>query len=346
MRATLVLGALYLASTLSAAYLWTRLDAQQQHAAHLQARLHELEQQRATIPSPFRRSNVATADSPPPRTAPAANPAEPPAAPPPLIAPVNEAATSTERPAGRLGFARRNQELLQDPQYREAFLTQQRHVLARMHPDLRAALGLQPAEAERLLDMLAEHQAETMAMRPPFRPDMRPDEMAIQDWRRQMEERHHEQEAEIAAVLGEHRLQEWRDYQSSLGARTQLRELRLTLAESGIPLRQDQVEPLVQAVAAELQRRAGAGHQSLQRRAPSRGGAMQGAALTQDLDAVAEANRQLVEQARSILTTEQLRYFEDMLRNELQLQRATQQMLSVAQPAAREGGAVVAGDRR
>jgi hypothetical protein len=70
--------------------------------------------------------------------------------------------------------------------------------------------------------------------------------------RRQIvEERQQTALAEQTELLGEAKLDEFTQYQNSLGARAQMRELRTMLAESDYMLRDDQFAPMVSALAAE-----------------------------------------------------------------------------------------------
>ena len=50
---------------------------------------------------------------------------------------------------------------------------------------------------------------------------------------------HQKNEAELAAHLGPEKLQSWKDYQSTLGARHQSEQLRSTLAGRGVQLGED-----------------------------------------------------------------------------------------------------------
>jgi hypothetical protein len=132
-----------------------------------------------------------------------------------------------------------------DPAYRAIRLAERRSELLPEYPQLAADLGLATGEAERFLDLLAEQslrETEEAMKKPSGDP---------QERRRKLFE---QQEQERQAFLGEQRFQLWREYVNSTGARALVRELRTQLASTGSPLRDEQVKPLVKALAAEQQR--------------------------------------------------------------------------------------------
>ena len=69
-----------------------------------------------------------------------------------------------------------------------------------------------------------------------------------------VQERKQADDVEQTELLGEAKMDEFTQYQNSLGARAQMRELRTMLAESAYMLRDDQFAPMVSALAAEQQR--------------------------------------------------------------------------------------------
>lgn len=142
--------------------------------------------------------------------------------------------------------------MLADPAYRKAMLAQHRLRLQPQYSELAAELGLSQDEADRFLDLLAEQslRESTDGMKDdPGANSENPEER-----RRRLKERQEQAENERKALLGEERFRTWTEYVNSAGARAQVRDLRTELATSSSPLREDQIKPLVKALAAEQQR--------------------------------------------------------------------------------------------
>lgn len=321
--ATVALGA-------TSVYLRSELRDEREHVQSLKAHIDELEKTRPVPPNPF----AAAAPAPEPivesSPAPAATAVvRADATPPPLTPP--DAAFQSAR-AALMG----RQRLLQDPEYRKAMLEQQKYALERMHPDLRSALQLQPEEADKLLELLAEQQLEFTALMPPGR-NGRPEDLAEMQKRR--DQIRQEFEARIAQTFGDTKLEQWQQYQKTLGARSQIRDLRVELAEAGIPLRESQIEPLVSSLAAEQQRRAQES-QNYRAQLNALGNttpANRIMSLEQELERTAEYHRRLHDAAAPYLSREQLRRFDQNLDRQLQMQRAALEMMRAQQAAIERG---------
>jgi hypothetical protein len=139
----------------------------------------------------------------------------------------------------------RRRRVLADPAYRAAALADKRLEMQSTYPQLASELGLSKNELARFLDFLAEQgvqENETDALSS-FGEDM------IQR-RNALAEQH---EREQRQFLGEQRFRAWNDYVKSAVARTLVAELRTQLATSSSPLREEQIKPLVKALAAEHQ---------------------------------------------------------------------------------------------
>jgi hypothetical protein len=144
--------------------------------------------------------------------------------------------------------------MLKDPEYRELMRSQQKVSMQRMYSDLEPLLGLSKDESDRLLDVLAEQSIRSMEQRPmwPSPDGGPPDENAILEQQRINQAQRRTNEAEIAAVLGP-KYNQWQEYQNNGWARSQVSQLRQTLAITNEPIRSDQVKPLVEAIAREQQ---------------------------------------------------------------------------------------------
>lgn len=203
--------------------------------------------------------------------------------------------------------------------YRESQLAEMRLRLEQQFPDLAAAMNLQPDEAGRFFDLLAQQQLSDAEFENGYFKQGGRDPRNRQ---KEMADRGQEHRAEQAALLGDAKMAEWTQYVNSLGARAQVRELRMLLADSDYPLRAYQYEPMVAALAAEQQRH-NAERQQLRGTQPDQGDVPPEQVIEYmgkrlDLIEASLARRRRVAQLH--LDSEQLRRYDSML--ELEHRRA------------------------
>jgi hypothetical protein len=205
-------------------------------------RVHALDAQVAQLQRQMRPPQPAASNT---ETAPASEPAaqtvvaQPVA--PSAIAPADKPAPTTD------SIERdRQRRILADPSYRAAALAENRYELQSQYPELASELGLSKEEADHFLDLLAEQSLRESESASKTQPGEDP-----QQRRRALSEQHQQERRHL---LGEQRFQAWTDYVNSAGARELVSRLRMQLATLSSPLREDQVKPLVKALAAEQQR--------------------------------------------------------------------------------------------
>lgn len=327
-RAIAVLAGTTAVFASASAYLWHHERALREQNTALTARVQELERTPGK-PSPF------TAPPPDHPTAPAPSVDEAPAsnaklgatrAPAVGIVEAPTAADTMNPPAMFSAF--RNERLLNDPEYRAAMRSQQRMMLTNRYADLGEALGLHPDEVNRLIDLLADQQVARMNERPPFQPNTVPDPAAMSDWSRRMQQLQLDQDQQVANLLGEEKLREFRDYQKSEGARAQVNQLRQLLAGSGEPLRPEQSQPLVKALAAEQDR----SQQDMQTMFHSTGNVRpstqeQATRLEIQLEKTLQAHSRLHDAASQYLTSTQLDQLDRLLKQRSDMQRINLRMM-------------------
>lgn len=221
----------------------------------------------------------------------------------------------------------RERALLRDPEYREAMRAQHKAMLPNMYPDLEQELELSAEQADGLMNLLAEHQLQQMEKRDTNMFEGPPSQAKMQELQRKAQADHEARESEIRQLLGEQKWRAWQDYQSTMGVRHQVRELRNTLASKGAPLGDHQVKPLQRALA-EAQRQQ---VQEWSRRAPAPalvagGTSASPVAPVEAFEAHLQQQREHNERTRnalaSILTYEQLEAFEEQQNAQLRLQEA------------------------
>lgn len=225
----------------------------------------------------------------------------------PAKAQASSVAKDKAQPSGEPAYRQR----LTNQTYREAQLAYIRLELERKYPELATALNLQPDEAGRLFDLLARQQQGEAEL----------DEVEPRQRQKAAEARRQANRSELAALLGDARMAEWDRYVNSLGARAEVRELRMLLADSDYPLRSYQYEPLVALLAAEQQR-----HNAEREQLRSQGNQNNPTNeqvieyMGKRLDLIEASLARRYQAAQSHLDSEQLRRYESML--ELEHRRA------------------------
>lgn len=147
----------------------------------------------------------------------------------------------------------RQRELMQDPEYREALRVQHRSNLSRQYPGLAKELGLSAEQTEQLFNLLADQQMRHNDQMEPMWDAEELDPSTVQQRSEKMQqqwaEMQRKNEAEVAAQLGSDKLQAWKEYQSTLGARHQAEQLRSSLASRGVSLSEDAGRAVLRAYA-------------------------------------------------------------------------------------------------
>lgn len=324
------LGITTLAFGATSAYLWQEVRTESERREVAQARVLELERRLQSLERPVPELIAPVAQLSANVDAPA-KAALPPV--PRTVATAKAAPAETEpaigiAPAGAM--PPRLLSMLQDPESRALWRAQQKMSMTQMYSDLGATLNLQADELDKLLDLLAEHQVQSMQdMRSFAQAAGTPDANSQTDWGRRMTEGQRKRDADIAALLGDAKYQEWKDYQGSMGARMQVRQLRSVLESSPEPLRADQLQPLVTAIADE-QRRQASDMRNEVPGAHDQGAASESermASFERSLERTAQYNQRVRDAAAQYLSSQQLASFDQMLSRQLEMQRLSMQMM-------------------
>jgi hypothetical protein len=141
---------------------------------------------------------------------------------------------------------------LSNSKYRASLLARNRLSLEQRHSDLARVLDIGEGELGRFLDLLAQQQLEQHEREMSLMLAAQSKEEDTPDARRERKQAMQEQvDAQRRALLGESRYQAWTDYVNTLPTRNAINQLRVKLVDAGVPLRSDQVEPLVADLSAE-----------------------------------------------------------------------------------------------
>ncbi|WP_116807503.1 hypothetical protein [Steroidobacter cummioxidans] len=229
----------------------------------------------------------------------------------------------------------RQRQLMQDPEYREAMRVQTRGNFARQYPGVIAELGLDAQQADEFFDLLADQQMRTTEQMQPLweMESMDPNDQAARQERhrkiaQQAQENQRRSEAEMAARFGQDKLQAWKEYQSSMGMRYELENMRNALSASGLPLSEDLSKPMLKALAQAQQAEADEMSAAVSRgAAPAMArltafGAADGSNMERQLDAMRKRNQRMLDSIAPYLSFEQRAAIEKQQDAQLKMQEA------------------------
>lgn len=227
----------------------------------------------------------------------------------------------------------RQRQLMQDPEYREAMRLQTRSTLARQYPGVIEELGLDQAQADDFFAMLADQQMRANEqMEPLWEVDGEDrDPTAIQQRHQKLQqaaaEMKRNNEAELSARFGQGKLQEWKEYQSTMGQRWQLENMRSTLASQGLPLNEDVSKPMLKALAEvqklEIQDYAAANRNVSPAQARLAANMpFEGRSMEQQIEVTKKRNQRMLDAVSSYLTFEQRQALEREQDAQVKMQEA------------------------
>lgn len=300
-----VLGVALIASTAAAFVLKQQLDEERALTARLRA------QGTASVTVPEQAPPAATATM-----------VETPSPAPAMSVDTTPPASGTRNVAGRKeDWDNYQRQLLKDPRYVEA-MREQRRLTYRLRRDNAIRLfGFTPETADAIIDLDVDREIQMMKLSPTA---------AGVDLRSQYEELQHDHDAKLLALLGQDRFDRWQNYMETRGTRMQVDRFRTQL-NGADTLRDDQVEPLITALAAE-QKQMQADLQEYRDTLSWDGDTTESARKfrARQLEITQAANKRMVANAAAILSSSQVQRLSDMLNNDME-QRATQERIEALQ---------------
>jgi hypothetical protein len=208
----------------------------------------------------------------------------------------------------------KQRQLLKDPRYVEA-LREQRRLTYRLRRDNAIRLfGVAPQTADALIELDIDGEIQMMALDPAA---------SGEEVRKQYDTVQRDHDARVLALLGQDRFDRWQTYMETRGTRMQVDRFRSQL--NGVDaLRDDQVEPLITALAAE-QKQMRTEVEEYRNSLSWDGDTTESSNRFHErqLEITRAANKRMLSSAGFILSTSQVKRLADMLDAEL-AQRATQ----------------------
>lgn len=231
-KLNVTLGVCAAAGGLIALWSWQQLRVERAHTAALELELAGLQ------------SRLDQASAPPPTAPSTPAPRSTPAPASPAGAQQQSGATDYLRAA-----ARREREMLRDPAYREAQVAEGRRRFAQTRADTIRVVGMTPAQADRLIDLWVERNLRFTELGGV--PGQAPGETLQGQLRRAAAA----EQAELRALLGDAKYEEWNRYLASGAERAEVEQFRAQFSGTPDALRDAQADTLVKTIYSERQRR-------------------------------------------------------------------------------------------
>jgi hypothetical protein len=168
--------------------------------------------------------------------------------------------------------------------------------IRRTYEDVGTVLGLPADKANKLIDLLADQQTRTMGRPPVFDPQN------PQSLQQHFQEQQQKNQAEIASLIGQDKVDEWKKYQESLPDRAQLNQVREQLDNAGVPMSESQRTELLTAMAEERSRSPRPSYDS---------GLPSEEAMAQMSQWQNEFDKALLDRAKQVLTSEQYKSYKE-----------------------------------
>jgi hypothetical protein len=134
---------------------------------------------------------------------------------------------------------------MESPAARKFMRTRVKSSMRRMYEDVGPVLGISADKTNQLMDLLADQQTRNVG-----RPALA-DGQSMQQYFLQQQEKNN---AEIASLIGQDKVDEWQSYQKSLPDRMQLSQVREQLDTAGVPMTENQRTELLAAITEERER--------------------------------------------------------------------------------------------
>lgn len=233
--------------------------------------------------------------------------------------------TASEARAARSGQVRNLgdlSQLMKDPEYRETKRAEIRSKLAESGADVADELGLTTSQLRQLVDLETEFQMGILDSLAPSTPGTPPDPVAATATAAKQRELRSKLDADIVALLGAGKAQQFRDYVKSQPARRHVKQLQASLQLDGYPMTAEQSKSLIAAIAAEQERR-NSEIADFQAQLKNGAGANRtlGAIRSAELEIDVQENARIVQAATPILSPPQLSRLQKMLADDIARRR-------------------------
>lgn len=139
--------------------------------------------------------------------------------------------------------------MMKDPSMREMMRGQQKATINMMYSGLFKEMNLTPEEKEKLTGILTESQLKNIERAQGMFGAQK--DGTMEDTQKLVADSKKQTDSEIKALLGDERYAQYEDYQKNIGDRMQLDQLKTKLAAQNLPMQDEQMAQMLQAMKEE-----------------------------------------------------------------------------------------------
>jgi hypothetical protein len=214
--------------------------------------------------------------------------------------------------------------MMDDPDMKKMIRDQQRAMMDKLYEPLMKEMAMQPEEAARFKDFLADNMIKNTERATALMGDGSSTNRIEALSKLTAEQK--EFDAQLKEMLGESRYAQYKDYQETLGERTQLQQFQQQYAGSGNALSDQQTAQLLALMREEKMAAMSGGGFGQSQDAASIQAMMSGEALEKMMQSQETASQRVYERARGVLSEEQLAAFGRFQTNQIQMMRVGMSM--------------------
>lgn len=243
----------------------------------------------------------------------------------PAATDANAPAPGESAPGGGGQFMKGLAKMFTDPEMKKSMRVQQLVGIRMLYGDLTKELGLVGADAEQLLEILADRQmdisASAMSNLDPNAPDKDAKAKKIADTRQRYTE-------QLQAVLGEERYQKFKTYEGSIGDRFLLQQSEGQFAATGAPLDSAQKEKLLTFMREERAKTPADGNNLMNTTDPQKQfeAIQSDEAIAQFMTSQETFNRRVLDRARDMLNVDQIATLQKVQQQQIELLKTQMKM--------------------
>ena len=236
-----------------------------------------------------------------------------------------EAAAGSGAVAGKTGdpagWMKGVAKMFKDPEMKKMMRTQQSMGIRMMYGDLAKELGLSSAEADKVIELLADRQMEASAKAMESMDGGEKDPAKLEQAGRDAQQVVTDYEEKLAAALGPEKKAKLDQFERTLGDRMAMQQYQSSFASTGQPLDDTQRAGLLQIMTEERMRTpAGPLDPGSKDVAASMKAMQSGEALEKSLETQRQLQQRVFARAHTVLTPDQMNAFETAQKAQLQMQ--------------------------
>ena len=221
----------------------------------------------------------------------------------------------------KMGWMKGVAKMFKDPEMKKMMRTQQSMGVRMMYGDLAKELGLSTAEADKVIELLADRQMDASEKAMATMDDAEKDPAKLEQAGKDAQQVMTDYEAKLTAALGPEKKAKLDEFERGIGDRMALQQYQGSFAAAGQPLDDTQRAGLLQIMKEErMKTPAGPLDPGNKDMAAAMKAMQSGDALEKSLETQRQLQQRVFDRAHTVLTPDQMNAFETAQKAQLQMQ--------------------------